>query len=254
MWLARLTAFAANCNLMVSYFAFFWPSANSPVPRALLITAVVISLTALNIFGVRQAANVSNVFTVGKLIPMLIFIAAGLFFLNPHAFALGALPSTGAFSQSVLLLIYAFSGFEMAAIPAGEIRNPQTHLPRALLISVVVVAFTYILIQVVCIGTLPELAGSAKPLADAGQRFMGTAGAAMISAGAIISIAGNLNVLVLSGSRIPFAFAEREQLPAIFARVHQKFFTPYISIVITAAVMLVLTLKSSFVAALTISA
>ncbi|MDX6499343.1 MAG: hypothetical protein QOG23_2603 [Blastocatellia bacterium] len=254
IWLARLTAFAANCNLMVSYLTVFWPSANSPVPRALLITAVVISLTALNVFGVRQAANVSNVFTIGKLIPMLIFIAAGLFFLNPHAFVLGALPSTGAFSQSVLLLIYAFSGFEMAAIPAGEVRDPRKHLPRALLIATAVVAFTYILIQVVCIGTLPGLATSTKPLADAGQRFMGTAGAAIISAGAIISIAGNLNIVLLSGSRMPFAIAEQKQLPSVFARIHRRFFTPHVAILITAAVMLVLTLKSSFVTALTISA
>src|SRR5207302_5896315 len=72
--------------------------------------------------------------------------------------------------------------------------------------------------------------------------------------GAMISIAGNLNVLVLSGSRIPFAFAERQQLPSIFARVHRRFFTPHLSIVLTAALMLALTLKSSFVAALTISA
>jgi len=254
IWLARLTAFAANCNLMVSYLAFFWPSANSPVPRALLITVIVISLTALNVFGVRQAANVSNVFTIGKLIPMLIFIAAGLFFLNPHAFVLGALPSTGAFSQSVLLLIYAFSGFEMAAIPAGEVRNPQKDLPRALLIATAVVAFTYILIQVVCIGTLPGLATSTKPLADAGQRFMGTAGAAIISVGAVISIAGNLNIVLLSGSRVPFAIAEQKQLPSVISRIHRRFFTPHVAILITAAVMLVLTLKSSFVAALTISA
>src|SRR6266566_5915725 len=125
IWLARLTAFAANCNLMVSYLAFFWAPANSTIPRALIITGVILSLTALNVFGVRQAAIASNLFTVGKLIPMLIFVAAGLFFLNPHAFALGARPSAGAFSQSVLLLIYAFTGFEMAEIPAGEIRHPQ---------------------------------------------------------------------------------------------------------------------------------
>src|SRR5438445_7036356 len=254
IWLARLTAFAANCNLLVSYLAFFWPPANSTIPRALVITGVVLSLTALNVLGVRQAAIASNLFTVGKLIPMLIFIGAGLFFLNPHAFALGAHPSAGAFSQSVLLLIYAFTGFEMAAIPAGEIRNPQKHLPRALLIAIAVVAFTYILIQVVCIGTLPELAGSQKPLADAGQRFMGTAGGAIISAGAIISIAGNLNITLLSGWRVPFASAEAKQLPPLLARVHPRFFTPHISIVITAALMLALTLKSSFVAALTISA
>src|SRR5438309_6242708 len=94
IWLARLTAFAANCNLMVSYLSFFWPPANSTIPRALVITGVVLSLTALNVLGVRQAAIASNLFTVGKLIPMLIFIGAGLFFLNPHAFALGARPST----------------------------------------------------------------------------------------------------------------------------------------------------------------
>src|SRR5437879_7704182 len=180
IWLARLTAFAANCNLMVSYLSFFWAPANSGITRALIIVGVVLALTALNILGVRQAAIASNIFTIGKLVPMLIFIGAGLFFLNPHAFTLGVRPATGAFSQSVLLLLYAFTGFEMAAIPAGEIRDPQKHLPRALLIATGVVAFTYILIQVVCIGTLPELASSTKPLADAGQRFMGTAGGSII--------------------------------------------------------------------------
>ena len=253
-WLARLTAFAANCNLMVSYLAYFWPAANNAVPRAIMIVLVVLVLTAVNVIGVRQAAIASDLFTIGKLLPMLAFVAVGLFFLNPHAFALGARPATGAFSQSVLLLLYAFTGFEMATIPAGEIRDPQKHLPRALLIATAVVAGTYILIQVVCIGTLPELAKSTKPLADAGQRFMGTAGGVLISAGAMISIAGNLNILVLSGSRIPFAIAERKQLPSFLAQVNRRFFTPHISIVITAAVMLVVTLKSSFVAALTISA
>jgi APA family basic amino acid/polyamine antiporter len=253
IWLARLTAFAANCNLMISYLSFFWTPANTGWIRTAVIIAVVLALTALNILGVRQAAIASNIFTIGKLVPMLIFIAAGLFFLNPHSFALGARPATGAFSQSVLLLLYAFTGFEMAVIPAGEIKNPQRDLPRALLIAMAVIAFTYILIQVVCIGTLPELAKSTKPLADAGQRFMGTAGAAIISAGAIISIAGNLNITVLSASRVPFAIAEQKQLPAMFARVHRRFFTPHLSIIVTTVLMLVLTLKSSFVAALTIS-
>jgi amino acid transporter len=253
IWLARLTAFAANCNLMINYLSFFWAPANSGLTRAMIIVGVVLILTALNILGVRQAAIASNIFTIGKLLPMLIFIAVGLFFINPHAFALGARPATGAFSQSVLLLLYAFTGFEMATIPAGEIRDPQKHLPRALLIAMAVIATTYILIQVVCVGTLPELAKSTKPLADAGSHFMGTAGGAIISAGAIISVAGNLNITVLSASRVPFAIAEREQLPSFLGRVHKRFFTPHISIIITTALMLVLTLKSSFVAALTIS-
>jgi amino acid transporter len=211
-------------------------------------------LGTINFVGVRQAAIVSNAFTVGKLIPIIIFIAVGLFFLNPHAFALGARPTAGAFSQSVLLLIYAFTGFEMAAIPAGEVRNPKKYLPRALLIAIGVVAIFYILIQIVCVGTLPELAQSQRPLADAGTRFMGTAGGAIISAGAIVSIMGNLNILVLSGSRIPFAIAQQGQLPAFIAKVHRRFATPHVAILITGLVMLLLTLNSSFVAALTISA
>jgi len=185
---------------------------------------------------------------------MLVFIAAGLFFINPQAFAFGPAPSAGAFSKSVLLLVYAFTGFEMAAIPAGEIRDPRRHLPPALLIAIGVVAIVYMLIQVVAIGTLPELAKSTKPLADAGQRFLGTAGGAIISAGAIISIVGNLNIVLLSGSRVPFAIAEKGQLPSFLAKVHRRFLTPYVAIAITATVMLLLTLRSSFVAALAISA
>src|SRR6202165_1926447 len=111
IWLARLTAFAANCNLMVSYLAYFWPGATAPPQRAIIIPVVVISLAAINFIGVRQAAIASDFFTIGKLIPLLIFIAAGLFFLKPQAFAFGPRPSTGAFSQSVLLLIFAFIGF-----------------------------------------------------------------------------------------------------------------------------------------------
>jgi amino acid transporter len=253
IWLARITAFAANCNLLINYLSFFWVPATSPIWRAMIIVFVVILLAVINLLGIRQAAIVSNVFTVGKLVPIILFIAAGLFFISPSSYAFGPAPTTGAFSQSVLFLVYAFTGFEMATIPAGEVRDPQRSLPRALLIAIVVVASLYIMIQVVCVGTLPGLAQSQKPLADAGSQFLGAAGGAIISAGAIISITGNLNILLLSGSRLPFAMAEQKQLPAFVGSIHRRFFTPWVSILITAGLMLFLTLKSSFVAALTIS-
>ena len=253
IWLARATAFAANCNLLINYLSYFWLPATNPLWRASIIVLVVIVLAMINVLGIRQAAIVSNAFTIGKLVPIIIFIAAGLFFLNPQAYEFGPSPTTGAFSQSVLLLVYAFTGFEMATIPAGEVRDPQRSLPPALLIAIHVVAVLYIMIQVVCVGTLPGLAQSQKPLADAGLRFLGTAGGAIISAGAIISITGNLNILLLSGSRLPYAMAEQKQLPAFIGSIHRRFFTPYVAILITAGLMLFLTLKSSFVAALTIS-
>src|SRR6185295_12360982 len=225
----------------------------NPFWRASVIVLVVTALAIINLLGIRQAAIVSNIFTIGKLVPIIIFIAAGLFFLNPQAFAVGPAPTSDAFSKSVLLLVYAFTGFEMATIPAGEVRDPQRNLPRALLIAIVVVAILYIMIQVVCVGTLPGLAQSQKPLADAGSQFLGVAGGAIISAGAIVSITGNLNILLLSGSRLTFAMAEQKQLPAFIGSIHGKFFTPWMAILITAGLMLFLTLKSSFLQALTIS-
>ena len=253
IWLARVTAFAANCNLLISYLSFFWTGATIPVWRASLIVLIVAVLAIINLLGIRQAAIVSNAFTIGKLVPLIIFIAAGLFFLNPQAFEFGPAPAPGSFSQSVLLLVYAFTGFEMATIPAGEVRDPQRNLPRALIIAIAVVALVYILVQIVCVGTLPGLAQSQKPLADAGTQFLGTAGGAIVSAGAVISITGNLNILILSGSRLPFAMAEQQQLPRIIGSIHKRFFTPYIAILITAGLMLFLTLQSSFLQALTIS-
>jgi amino acid transporter len=254
MWLARVTAFAANLNLFVSYLSFFWPGASGIYWRGIIILAVVVLLTIVNIAGVRDAAIVSNIFTIGKLLPILLFIAAGLFFINPESYSFAARPGFGDFSASVLALIYAFTGFEMAVIPAGEVRDPRRNMPRAILTAILLVALLYILIQVVCIGTLPGLAGSTRPLSDAGSMFLGVGGASIISLGALVSIIGNLNVILLAGSRLPFAMAERGELPDLLARTHRRFHTPHISILFTAAVVGALTLSSTFVYALTISA
>ena len=255
LWIARLTAFAANCNLFVSYLGFFWPGADSGVPRIAAITAIVVGLTALNLTGVRNATAASNFFTVAKLLPLLLFIGAGLFFLNPDAYAPGPPPGLGDFSVSVLLLVFAFSGFELATIAGGEARNPRVDLPRALLIAIAVVAVCYLLIQFVAIGTLPaaELAASARPLADAGSRFLGARGGTIISVGALVSIAGNLLVIVLVAPRLLFAMAERRELPGWLGLVHPRFRTPQPAILVTSTVLLVLTLSGTFVYAATIS-
>lgn len=253
MWLARLTAFAANCNLLVSYLGYFWAGAGAW--RAGVIILVVAALTAVNVVGVRDATLVSNISTIGKLLPIILFIAVGLFFINPQNFS-SAMAQTdyGSFSTSVLLLIYAFTGFEMAVIPAGEVRDPRRNLPFAILTAIGLVALLYILIQLVSVGTLPELATSERPLADASRRFLGAAGAAIISAGALVSITGNLNVLILAGSRLPFAMSERGELPQILSSTHKRFRTPHAAILLTCAVMLALTLWSTFTQAVTLSA
>src|SRR5204862_1442666 len=128
MWLARLTAFAANGNLLVGYLSYFWEPAGSGAWRAVIIAAIVTLIMAVNVIGGRDAARMSNFFTIGKLLPIVLFIAVGLFFLAPERFSAGPAPGYPQFSTSVLLLVYAFTGFEMAAIPAGEVRDPQRDL------------------------------------------------------------------------------------------------------------------------------
>ncbi len=252
-WLARLTAFAALCNLLIGYLGFFWPAVAVGWTRAAVITAVVIALIIVNVIGVREAALASNLFTIGKLAPLLLFIIAGLFFLSPQQFAAPAAPSYGDFSTAVLLLVFAFTGFEMALIPAGEIRDPQRHIAFGLLTAISVVVLVYLLIQVVCIGTLPGLASSERPLVDAGRRFLGTAGASIITVGALISVGGTLNTIMLAGPRLLFAMAEQGQLPRMLATTHPRFRTPHIAILLSAVIMLALTLQGTFISALTIS-
>jgi amino acid transporter len=252
-WIVRMATFAANCNLLVTYLGFFWPMAADPVVRIILILLVVILLTAVNIAGVRQSVHLTNFFTIGKLLPLFVFALVGLFFIQPASFELGPAPGYTSFTSAVLLLIYAFVGFEVAVIPAGEMKEPQRIVPFALFAGLAIVVTAYILIQVVSIGTLPGLASSERPIADAAANFMGPIGASMIVIGALVSIMGNLNVGLIGGSRIVFAMGEHREMPGILAKTHEKFRTPYVAILLNAVIILVLTIQSSFLSALAIA-
>jgi amino acid transporter len=253
MWLARVSALAALCNLFVSYVSYFAPSVVEPSRRWIVITAVVSSLTAANVAGVRVSTRVSNFFTVGKLVPLVLFVAVGLFFVSPEAYSLAAPPSYSAFSQGALLLVFAYTGFEVAIISAGETRDPQHDVPFALLTGIGLVVMLYLLIQIVCIGTLPELAASERPLADAAFRFLGRAGAVVVTIGALLSLIGTMHATIFAVPRLLFAMAEQGQLPKVFMATHPRFHTPHVSILVSSAVILGLTLFSTFISALTIS-
>jgi amino acid transporter len=199
-------------------------------------------------------AAVTNALTVGKLIPLLLLVLIGLFFVDPQRYSFATPPAFGSFSQAALLLVYAYVGFEGAVIPAGEMRDPGRHLPFALLAGIGVVALLYVLIQMVCIGTLPELASSDRPLSDASLTFLGAPGASLIAAGALVSIGGAMNALMFATPRLLFAMSENRQLPRSFLRTHPRYHTPIVAILLTALVTLVLTVFSTFISALTISA
>lgn len=252
-WVVRVATYAANCNAFLIYLGFFYPAANEGMMRIAIICAVVVPMTAINIIGVRQSALLTNIFTVGKIVPLLLFAAVGLFFIEPSRFDFAEAPSYSNFSQAVLLLIYAYVGFEAAVIPAGESRNPTRDLPFALFVALGFCTVLFLLVQMVAMGTLDGLANSKTPLADSAATFMGPLGAGFIAVGALISILGNLNGGFLAASRLPFAMAENNDLPAALAGVHSKFRTPYLSIVLTGVVILILTIYSTFFTAVTIA-
>jgi amino acid transporter len=253
-WLARLSSFAFILNVLVSYLSHFWPAAAYGFWRVVAMTGLVSLLTIVNVLGVRDAATLSDILSVGKMIPLLIFIAVGVFFINPSSYTFETAPTVGSFSLAVSQLFVSFTGFELALIAAGEARDPKRNLPFALVTALAMVVVIYLLIQVVCIGTLPDLAKSSKPLADASLLFMGSRGSTLITLGAVISATGTLSAILLGGSRLPFAMAEQDHLPRIFSATHERFRTPWISILLTAGVGLGLALSGTFVYAITIAA
>ncbi len=252
-WVVRVATYAANCNAFLIYLGFFYPEANEGWLRIIIILLVLIPMTLINLFGVRETTILTNIFTVGKLLPLFVFVGVGVFFIEPANFTFDTAPEYSNFAAAVLLLIYAFVGFEAAVIPAGESKDPKKDLPFALFVALGLCTFLYIMIQIVATGTLPGLAGSKTPLADAAAGFLGTAGAAFIAIGALVSILGNLNGGFLAASRLPFAMAEQKELPQAIAKTHPRFKTPYVSIILTSAVILALTIYSSFFTAVAIA-
>jgi basic amino acid/polyamine antiporter, APA family len=248
LWFVRVASWASVLNVLALALAFYWPGFAEGLPRAILITGVVAAFAVINILGIRLSSLVVNGFTIGKLLPLLIFVAIGLFFVDGERLQpTGTVPMVD-LTTGALLLIFAFGGYETVPVPAGEAKDPRSAVPFALVMTVVVVTIVMVLVQVVALGTLETLEGSTTPLADAAGRFMGPMGAALLTLGAVISTSGNSMGQALSGSRSLFALAEQRDIPRFFGYVHPRYRTPFTAILVTCGVSLVLALSGTFVA------
>ena len=253
-WLSSSTSFAAICALFPDYLAYFWPPAGTGLPRAVAVVMVVGTLTLVNIVGIRPAARAANFFAISKLLPLALFVVVGVWFIDPHRFSQADPTSFGAFSRSTLVLLFAFGGFGSVVVVAGEMRDPQRNIPFALLTAMGTVTILYMLVQVVCIGTLPNLAASTRPIADAGAEFFGARAGAFIAGGTLISVLGGLHNLTLSTPRVIFAMAEHGHWPRVFTQVHERLRTPHLAILLCSSVTLVLALTGTFIYAATMTA
>ena len=250
-WLVRLTSGAANANIFVEYLGGFLPGAQGRLGRAVVLLLLIGGLAAINTIGVRAGASLSSFLAAAKIVPLVIFIVAGLLLMgrtsaSPVAAAAFAAPGLKVWLGTVLLIIFALSGFEAALFPMGEARDVRHDAPFALFLSLLICAGIYMLIQVVVLRALGLNPAGDRPLAEAARVFLGHGGAVLMQAGALVSVYGNLSAMMLNVPRLTYALAERGDFPSVFGAVSRKFRTPYFSIAAFALVMFILALLGTF--------
>jgi basic amino acid/polyamine antiporter, APA family len=257
-WLSRLAAASGTANLFATYLAEFFPRAVQPVYRVTILSTLIGLLAIINYRGVRSATRVSDFLTSIKIFLLLIFIGAGLGWLVAHGqVAPAPLGHTITFRDwlvAILVLVFAYGGFEAVFFASGETRDPRKDSAAALFYALVVVTTIYTLVQVVINGTLANPSGTERPLAESARHIFGNGAAAAIACGALVSIYGYLGANMLHTPRLTFALAERCDFPRFFAAVHPKFRTPHVSIVVYTILLLAFTVVGNFRWNITLSA
>jgi APA family basic amino acid/polyamine antiporter len=246
--LVRITAAAANANLFADYLAQLWSPAAERVLHMAVLTLLIGGLALVNVRGVTAGAGLSNVFAVAKLLPLTLFVMAGGWYLATHTSLIhpAAAPTLDQWTEALLLLVYAYGGFEAALVPMAEARDPERDAPFALFAGLGACMAVYAAVQWVVIATLPGAAGHKTPLAAAAAVFLGPLGAMVITAGALVSIYGYMSANILNAPRMIFALAERSDLPAPLGHVHPGFRTPWVAILVFAAVVWLFALAGDF--------
>jgi amino acid transporter len=259
LYLAQTAAPAANANLFVIYLAEFWPAAKEPWPRFAILTLLVGLLALINVRGARQGTAVSNLFTVAKILPLLVVISAGaaVTIIHPAIFhwttgAAGPLP-VRVWMKAMVLLVFAYGGFESAMAPMSEAKNPGRDAAFALFVALIACTVIYALVQWVVVGVLGPLATTDRPLAEVARVTMGNRGAALVAIGALVTVYGYLSAKLLGMPRVTFALAKGGDLPQLFAAVSPRFHTPWFSILFYAAAVWGLAIVGSFAWNVTLS-
>jgi APA family basic amino acid/polyamine antiporter len=246
--ITAISAVAGVGNVLVNSIAGLVPLVGNPIIRVLVMLLVYGSLVIINVRGVRAGASAVSAVTIAKLLPLVLFVCAGIFFIHPANIGWPTWPGSKTLGESVLLLIFAFVGIEVALIPSGEVKNPARTVPRAIYLALAITTVLYIMIQLVAQGTLgPELANhSDVPLAVAAAKFLGNFGRTILIAGATISAFGFVASDILSSPRMLFAVGRDGVLPGWFAHVHSRYRSPDVAIIAYAALAFALSVSSSF--------
>ncbi len=239
---------AALADVLVSTLATALPVLAQPLPRALALIALFAFMAGVNITGVKTGARLVVALTVLKLLPLLLLLVVGI----PHiAWSLvipSSMPSASTLGRGVLLLMFAFIGGESSLSASGELRNPSRTVPLGLLMGVATVISIYFGLQLVSEGVLgADLpAQTTAPLAAVAEQLMGPWGRSLLLGAVTLSIFALVNGDLLVSPRCLYAAAKDGLLPAPLAKVHLRFQTPYVAILVFAAIACALAVLGAF--------
>lgn len=237
-WASRVAATAANASILGTYASAFLPA----LPPAVIAAGAIVMVTSLNLARLSQAVAALGVVTLLKLAPLL--LVAGLALANFGAPAPVVLPEFSAVEGVLLAALYALVGFEASTVPAGETRDPQRAIPRALLITLALTTAFYVLVQLAYSGA--ALGASDTPLAALATLTLGPWGSLLIAATATVSTFGNLSCALSTMPRVTAAMADQGQLPAVFG-ARSVTGAPHVSVLVYGALALALAVSGTFV-------
>jgi basic amino acid/polyamine antiporter, APA family len=249
----RATSAAASLNVFVEYLGPLVPALGEGVGRVVTMTIVLGIITIINVLGVRQATWAVDLLTVGKLVPLALLIVLGLPRVSAAVLATQTVEHPD-WTHAVLLLVFAYGGFETPLIVAGEVRRPRRDSAFALIVGMAVIATVYTLVQLVVVGVVPAVAGTNAPLAAAYSRLLGSPGVLLITVGAMVSTYGLTTGSVLASPRLLYSMAQRGELPKVLGRIHPRYRTPDVAILAYSAITLGCALYGSFTWNATVSA
>jgi len=247
-FLTAILAISGVVGLIATSVGGLIPPLATQAGRFMIILFVFLFLATINIRGVRIGARAVEAVTLIKLAPLIIFVVAGIFFIRPEALTWPGWPGSEPLGRSILQLIFAFVGVEVALVPSGEVKHPARTVPRAIFIALGITTLLYVMIQLVALGVLGNELGKSgeAALAEAAARFLGNLGRTLMLAGLAISAFGFATSDILSSPRIIFAFGRDAFIPKWFAHVHQRFHTPDVAIITYAVVGFALSFSSTF--------
>jgi APA family basic amino acid/polyamine antiporter len=250
LWIAELLSLPVFAIAFVRYLEYLLPL---DTPKEILVKGIfLLGLTSVNVFGVKMAGRVNDILTLVKLLPLLLLIGGGIIFfiIQPSQFFGNYQPfiplGVSATGTAVILIFWAYAGFELGTLPAAEVKDPRTTIPRAIIIGMSIVGLFYLATNFIVYGAVnwADLTKTSTPLILVGGVLLGTSGALIMTLGALVSVSGSNESGMLGTARLSYAMSIDGLFPHIFSSLHQKYGTPYIGLAAQGVIAFLLSLYS----------